>query len=122
MNTVLTEGAHACGFLISEANHTRSREQILVNVGENLQPGAVLGKITASGHYKAYDNAASDGSQTPAGILLAAVDATTVEKAGAAIVRDAEVNAAELVWLDSLDSGEQETAITTLRTLGIVTR
>lgn len=119
---VLTEGKHDCGFLISEAPHTQSREKIIVNVGQDLQPGTVLGKITASGHYKAFDNANSDGSQTAAGILLAAVDASTIEKEGVAIVRNAEVNAEELVWATGVDSGEQEAAIVTLRTLGIVPR
>lgn len=124
MTTVLSEGKHDGGFLVSEGNHTISREEILIAGGQNLQAGAVLGKITASGKYKAYDNAASDGSQTVAGILFGAVDASDVAEArGTAIVRNAEVNAAELVWLDSLDSGEQETALAALKsTLGIIPR
>jgi hypothetical protein len=120
--TVKTEGVHAGGFIVSEANKTRSRETIIVNVGEVLTAGQVLGKITASGHYKAFDNVASDGSQSVAGILFDSVDATTVETKGVAVVRDAEVNKAELVWADGLDSGEQETALVALAALGIIAR
>lgn len=34
-----------------------------------LRKGLVLGKVTATGKYKEYDNAASDGTQVAAGIL-----------------------------------------------------
>lgn len=122
MTTVLTEGGHAAGFLISEANHYRSRETVIISAGQVLKAGAVLGKISAGGHYRAFDNALSDGAQTAAAILIADVDTTVAEKEAAVIVRDAEVNAAELVWATGIDSGEAEAAAVTLRTLGIVTR
>lgn len=44
--------------------------------GQNLQRGQVLGRITASGKYKAYDSGASDGSQTPRAILHTSTNAT----------------------------------------------
>lgn len=47
-----------------------------------LRAGLVLGKITASGKYKEYDNAASDGSQTAVGIL--ANDVLLIDAAGTA--------------------------------------
>jgi len=48
--------------------------------GNNLTRGAVLGKVTASGKYKAYDADATDGSQSIAGILVDDTDATSADK------------------------------------------
>ena len=120
--TVKTEGVHAGGFLVSEANKTRSREMVYINAGQVLKAGQVLGKLTVGGHYKAFDNALGDGSQTVAGILFDNVDTTAGEKKATVIVRDAEVNKEELVWQDSIDSGEQETALVALAALGIIAR
>src|SRR5687768_2726809 len=38
-----------------------------------LRSGLVLGKVTATGEYKEYDNTDADGTQTATGILLHAV-------------------------------------------------
>lgn len=117
----LTETTHAGGFILSEANGTRSRDNITVVSGETLAAGAVLGKITASGKYAAYDNTAADGSEVAAGVLYAAVDASAADAAGVAILRDAEVNANELGW-----AANDATGITAgkadLKALGILVR
>jgi hypothetical protein len=47
--------------------------------GQNLVRGTIVGRITASGKFKAYDAAATDGSQNPVGILTNPVDATTAD-------------------------------------------
>jgi hypothetical protein len=44
-----------------------------------LTRGTVLGVITASGKYAAYDDAAVDGSEEPAAILAVDVDATSAD-------------------------------------------
>src|SRR5918993_1555799 len=92
----LQEGRYAGEFVVSEGNGKISRETITVLSGETLEAGAVLGKVTASGKYKALDPAAVDGSEVAAGILYDAVDASAADAEGVAIVRLAEVNAAEL--------------------------
>lgn len=43
-----------------------------------FKSGIILGKITASGLYGPYNNAASDGTEVAAGLLLCAVDAPSV--------------------------------------------
>ena len=58
---VLNEGRYAGEFLVSEGNGRISRETITMLSGQNLQAAAVLGKVTASGKYKALDPAAVDG-------------------------------------------------------------
>jgi hypothetical protein len=108
---VLNEGRYAGEFVVSEGNGKISREA-----------GAVLGKVTASGKYKALDPAAVDGSEAAAGILYDAVDASAADAEGVAIVRLAEVNAAELVWPEGITGGEQTTALGELATLNIIAR
>lgn len=60
---------------------------ITVLSGQVLKRGALLGKITASSKYVLSLSAASDGSQTPAGILVDDVDATGGDKAGLLYIR-----------------------------------
>ena len=104
---VLNEGRYAGEFLVSEGNGRISREIITVLSGQTLQAAAVLGKVTASGKYKALAPAAVDGSEAAAGILYDAVDASAADAEGVAIVRLAEVNAAELVWPEGITAASR---------------
>jgi hypothetical protein len=66
-----------------------------------IPSGTVLGKITASGLYGPYSDAASDGTQTAAEILYASVrvvrqDGSTAAKVGGAGVHRGEVDSAKL--------------------------
>jgi hypothetical protein len=81
-----------------------------------------IGKITASGKYKALDPAAVDGSEAAAGILYDAVDASAADAEGIAIVRLAEVNAAELIWPAGITAPQQATALGELAALNIIAR
>lgn len=119
--TPLSEGRHTGEFLISEAPGKRSRENVTIVSGQDIGAGQVLGKITASSKYTALDQGASDGSQTAAGILLGACDATDGDTAAAIIARDAEVNGETLDW-GSESAAEITTGLAELLTLGIVVR
>jgi Bacteriophage lambda head decoration protein D len=119
---VLNEGRYAGEFVVSEGNGKISRETITVLSGQNLEAAAVLGKVTASGKYQALDPAAVDGSEVAAGVLYDAVDASTADAEGVAIVRLAEVNAAELVWPAGITGPEQTTAVGELAALTIIAR
>ena len=117
------EGRYAGEFIVSEGNGTISRDSITVLSGETPEAGAVLGKVTASGKYKALDPAAADGSQVAVGILYDAVDASAADAESVAIVRIAEVNAAELVWPGGITPAEQTTALAQLALLpGVIAR
>jgi head decoration protein D len=116
-----TESIHAGEFLITEANGDLSREEITIVSGQNLVAGAVLGKITASGKYKAYDDAAVDGSQAAAGILFDAVDASAADAKGVGILRHAEVDGDMLNWA-SQNAGQITNGITDLLALQITIR
>jgi len=113
----LTEKGHAGGFIISEANGWRSRAVVTIAAGQNLNAGAVLGRLSGDGTYAVYDNDASDGTQAAAAILLDDCDASDEAKEATVIIRDAEVNGEELVW----QSADEVTAgVADLLALGIV--
>ncbi|MFD2755391.1 head decoration protein [Comamonas terrae] len=118
----------AC-YLVSEANGTRSREVVTIAQGQNLLPGAVLGKVTATGKYVAVDPAngsgeggTPDGSQTAVAVLFAAVDTTTAEKPGVITARDAEVAAHALAWPAGTTEPQKTAALAQLAAMGIVAR
>ena len=55
-----------------EATTGICRESIVINdAAATLRVGAVLGKVTATGKWKLAASAAVDGSQNPAGVLIA---------------------------------------------------
>ena len=119
--TTFTEAAHDGSFIMSEAPGQRSRENAVLVAGQDLGAGAVLGKITASGKYTAYDNAAGDGSQAAAAILIYATDATDADVAVSIIRRDAEVNFYQLDW-GSQSAAESTAGVDDLAALGIICR
>lgn len=213
--TVKTEGQHAGEFLKSEANGTRSREAIVILMGETLQAGHVLGKVltgtasavadgsntgdgamgaitvgsgaqagdyvltiteaatdagvfqvvdpegdvvgigavgtafnggglsftladgaadfavddfititvdAGSGKYVEWDPSATDGSEIAAGILYDNVDASAADKNAVGVVRDAEVNGAELIYFTGATTDDEATAAEQLAKIGIILR
>jgi hypothetical protein len=109
-------------YLISEANGTRSREVVTVAKGHQLQAGAVLAVIEASGQFVPVDPAATDGSQTPVAVLFAEVDTTEAERAAVTTARDAEVAAHALAWPAGMTEPQKTTALAQLAARGIVAR
>lgn len=99
-----------------------SRKDITVVSGQNLAAGTVLGKITASGKYTAFTTGASDGSQTAAGVLLEAVNASAADKAGVMIARMAIVAKGNLVWSGTPNDAQKAAALASLEAVGIVAR
>lgn len=69
--------------------------QLATITGGNFAKGTILGKITASGKFKACTSAASDGSKDPIAILAESVDASSEDKE-AVIYLTGEFNAAAL--------------------------
>lgn len=100
-----TDTPRALGFVLSEAEHGRSRDAVTIAAGAGLlQPGTVLGKITASGKFTPATDAAADGSETAAAVLAYAVDATGADAPGVVIARAAQVKKPKLVY----DAGATE--------------
>jgi hypothetical protein len=100
--TILTEGKHTGEFILSEGNGTISREEVTVAAAAAaLAAGTVMGKITASGKYVAYNNAASDGSEVAAGILYTNVPDSAADQKAVIIARQAEVLNSALTGIDA---------------------
>lgn len=119
-----TENPRALGFVLSEAEHGRSRDEITVVSGEGvLEAGTVLGKITASGKYAASPATGSDGSQVGVAVLCYRVDATSADAVGVAITRAAQVKAPELAYDATVnDATKTATKNGELTAVGIVVR
>lgn len=121
-----TEGQHSSEFIVSEAPGTQSRDRVTVTVpaGETYGPATVLGQNTATGKYRAYDDAASDGHDVAAGILFAECDnadgLTATDFDDAVIINwSAEVRSADLVFGVGVDEAG---ALADLATLGVKAR
>jgi len=97
----LTEGKHEGEFIGQLAMGVGYHvDEITVLSGQNLAVGDVVGIITASGKYTVYSNVAANGSQTAAGILVGAVNATAGDVTDARVLRrgPAIVNSNDLGW------------------------
>jgi len=124
--TTLTETTHPGGFLVWEAFRDYTREVITIATGGAnpvLQPGTVLGKITASGKYAAHDPAAVDGTETAVAVLWGRADATAADVDAVVLLRGpAIVNTNDLVFTGTPTAPEIAAAHTALSAVGILNR
>ncbi|MBB1491329.1 head decoration protein [Paracoccus sp. MC1854] len=120
--TTLTETPHPGGFLVWEAFRDYTRETITVATG-TLEPGTVLGRITASGKYAAHDPAAVDGTETAAAVLWGKADASGGDALAVALIRGpAIVNRHDLVFAGTPGAPEIAAAHAALLAAGILVR
>lgn len=98
--TIKLEPMHAGEFLLSEGAGNISRESINVAAGPALNPGQILGLITATGEFAPYDPTAEDGTQTAVAILFGPLGESDVVRRARAVVRLAEVSEVHLTGLD----------------------
>ena len=120
--TTLTETTHPGGFLVWEAFRDYTREVVTVAAGD-MNPGTVLGKITASGKYAAHDPAATDGTETAVAVLWAKVAATGGDVDAVALVRGpAIVNRHDLAFTGTPTQPEIDAAHAALLAAGILVR
>ena len=100
-----------------------SRDQVTVAVGQNLELGSVVGRLTATGKVKRLDPAATDGTEQPAGILLGASDATLIERDDALLLaRHGIVASHAVTWPAGITAEQKATAIAALEGRGILIR
>ena len=121
--TAITEGLNLGDLLKYEAPNLYSREQVTVVAGQNLELGAVVGRITATAKFKVFDPAATDGSELPAGILLGACDATLIDRDDALLLaRHGMVASNAVVWPAGLTVEQKTTALAQMSSLGVLVR
>lgn len=124
MATTLTEGPYAGEFILSEAEGTRSRDNITVELADaednGIAAGTVMGMRASDGKYLAYDDTATDGTETVAGILYG----PTGDLDGGGDVEAAIVNAdAEVIGEKIIGpTGTEDDVATGLEALGIKVR
>lgn len=107
----LSDTRHTGEFLISESSGTRSRDEITIAAAAGkMVAGTVLGKITASGKYTAYSNAASDGTEVAAGILYSGVEDLAVDQKAVMFGRDCEVAEIRLTGIDAAGKADLKLA------------
>jgi hypothetical protein len=119
---VQTESNSLGDWLKFEEDNLYSRDEVTVASGQNLATGTVIGVITASGKVTQLAPAASDGSETAAGVLLNPVDASTGDKPGVIIARHAICSDKGLIWPGSITGPQKAAAISQLKTSGILVR
>lgn len=117
-----TEGTYLNDFLKWEQENQYSREKVTIASGNTIVKGEVLGIVTASSEYAAFDQGAADGTENAAGIAIDDYDASAAAVEGVAIVRDAIVVENNLTFPSGITAGEQATAMASLKALGIITR
>lgn len=99
------------------------RDAVTVITGQNLAVGTVVGIITASGKATILAPAASDGSQTAAGVIIEAVNATAADVKHYFLARGpAILNSNKVVWPGGISDPQKATATAQLKALGIILR
>jgi hypothetical protein len=100
-----------------------SRDQVTVAAGEVLELGAVIGRVTATGKIHRFDPAATDGTGTPAGILLGEVDASLADVPdGVILARHGIVASGAVVWPEGITAPQKAAALAALEARGILIR
>lgn len=128
--TIVNEDRRPGEFVLSEAEHGRSRDNIVIASGSGvIEPGMVLGRFTSGaneGKYAPSLNAAADpdvGQQVAVAVALYGCDATEADATIAGLTRAAQVKGHSLSYDASVDDANKVAAkATQLRAAGIVVR
>lgn len=115
-----TEGTSTNEVLLSYDNI--SKDTVTLISGQNLTAGTVLGVITASGKYTLHNNAASDGSEAAAAVLVADSDASGGDLKVVVINRLAEVKNDLLVWKTGISGANKTAGLAALAAKFIIAR
>lgn len=119
----VTKAKNLGDLLKFEAPNLYSRERTTVAAGQNLELGAVVGTITASGKTTRFDPGATDGSEVASGVLLEDCDASLIDRDDALVVlRHAIVADSTLVWPVEIDAADKAAAVASLKALGVLIR
>ncbi len=106
-----------------EAPQFYSRSAITIAAGQNLAMGTVIGRRTADDKHQAFDPAATDGTETPVGVLLGDIDASLIDREDALLLaRHAMVAAKLVLWPAGIDADIKQAAVRHLEDIGILIR
>lgn len=119
--TTKTLGSRTADFLRWEGDTSYCRDEVIVTATNAIEPGTVLGKITATGKYVPHDSDASDGSEEAVAILFRGMAAGT-EEPRTVVSRLAEVNGFALVYHADATDPEKTAVNAALAAQGIIVR
>jgi hypothetical protein len=120
---VLQEPNNLGDLLKYEAPNLYSRDLATVAAGQQLSLGTVVGLDSATNKLHALDPTATDGTEVAIGVLATDVDATLIDVDDALLIaRHAIVASKAVVWPTGISAAEQATAISQLKTLGVLVR
>lgn len=127
MLDIKTEGPRNLAFVLSEGNGKISRDVVTIASGAGkLEPGTLLGVITASNKYTFSPNAevsGIEGAEVAKAILAYGVDATSADVEAVIISRQAEVKEPMLVFHASVDNDtKRATKLSQLAAVSIIAR
>jgi hypothetical protein len=125
--SVLTMAPTLGDLLKFECNPSYCREVVTLKAGTNYPLGAVLGRITASGHYRlapAALVAGDEGAETASAVLIETVDASAGDAVGVVLARGPVILSQLALTFDaSVDLPAERTAkIIQLAAQGLVVR
>lgn len=120
---VLQEPKNLGDLLKYEAPNLYSRDLATVAAGQQLSLGTVVGLESTTNKLHALDPTATDGTEVAIGVLARDVDATLIDVDDALLIsRHAIVASAAIIWPAGITAAEQATAISQLKTLGVLIR
>lgn len=120
---VLQEPNNLGDLLKYEAPNLYSRDLATVAAGQQLSLGTVVGLESATNKLHALDPTATDGTEIAIGVLATDVDATLIDVDDALLIaRHAIVASAAIIWPAGISAAEKATAISQIKTLGVLVR
>ncbi|WP_170334993.1 head decoration protein [Ruegeria arenilitoris] len=119
--TTLTEGKTPGDFLLFEENSQYSRDLVTIGSGANLEPGTVLGQITATKKFVASVETANDGSEVAVAVLRTPAPAENQDVEAVIQARHTTVRRGGLTWHSSYDNeAKRDAAVAELKQQGII--
>lgn len=116
------EGRHTADYILSEGNGAISRENVTMAQSAIVEPGTVLGIVTATGKFMPLDLAATDGTEVAAAVNYARVDASAADVACVISARASELKIDQLIWPAGISAPEKATAIAQMKTHNLIAR
>ncbi len=115
--SALPDAAVGTAYVNAQLNFTLNDGAADFIVGDKFTIAVVAGSLKAV----ELDPDAVDGSQKAYGIMVLAVDASSADQAGAAVVREAIIDPDSLVWPDDITADQKAQALIDLKNKDIVT-
>lgn len=119
---VITEQENLGDLLKYEGDNLFSREDIIVNTGQNIAFATVVARLNTGGNIVTLNSGGGGGNDIAVGIICDDVNASTAAKKSWMIARHAIVAEDAVIWPAGTTANQMATAISQLKALGILIR